>query len=152
MRVSCRRDIWMRRSAMSATALVVLALGASSALARDISQSGEQKNMRRVGHADLQGRAAYHPDFIRYPDGRVIAFVGTQQRNTTDNGPKTQSAAAGQPGGAERNDDRRHHQSEQSRSRNSTFPARSPTAEPRRNRTACAWVRTCQAAPLVTST
>ena len=55
----------------------VLALGASSALARDISQSGEQKNMRRVGHADLQGRPAYHPNFIKYPDGRVIAFVGT---------------------------------------------------------------------------
>ena len=112
MRMSCRRDIWMRGSAISATALVVFALGASSALARDISQSGEQKNMRRVGHSDLQGRAAYHPDFIRYPDGRVIAFVGTHS-NTTDNGPQTQSAEAGQPGGAERNDDRRHHQSEQ---------------------------------------
>jgi len=52
-------------------------LGASSALANDIRQSGEQKDMRRVGHANLQGRAAYHPYFINYPDGRVIAFVGT---------------------------------------------------------------------------
>ena len=96
MRMSCRRDIWTRRSAVSATALVVLALGASSALARDISQSGEQKNMRRVGHSDLQGRAAYHPDFIRYPDGRVIAFVGTHS-NTTDNGPRPNPLKPGSP-------------------------------------------------------
>ena len=53
----------------------VLALSVSSALA--ISQSGEQKDMRRVGHTDLQGRPAYHPNFIKYPDGRVIAFIGT---------------------------------------------------------------------------
>jgi len=33
--------------------------------------------MRRVGHTDLQGRPAYQPNFIKYPDGRVIAFVGT---------------------------------------------------------------------------
>ena len=96
MRMSCRRDIWMRGSAISATALVVFALGASSALARDISQSGEQKNMRRVGHSDLQGRAAYHPDFIRYPDGRVIAFVGTHS-NTTDNGPRPNPLQPGSP-------------------------------------------------------
>ena len=148
MRMSCRRDIWMRGSAISATALVVFALGASSALARDISQSGEQKNMRRVGHSDLQGRAAYHPDFIRYPDGRVIAFVGTHS-NTTDNGPRPNPLQAGQPGGAERNDDRRHHQSRARRSTNSTFPARSQAAQPRRNPTAYAWAPTCQAAPLV---
>lgn len=55
--------------------LTLLAFGAGSALA--ISQSGEQKNMRRVGHVDLQGRSAYHPNFIEYQDGRVIAFVGT---------------------------------------------------------------------------
>jgi hypothetical protein len=58
-----------------AASATILALGAGGALA--ISQSGEQKDMRRVGHADLQGRAAYHPYFITYPDGRVIAFVGT---------------------------------------------------------------------------
>src|SRR3990170_7285138 len=61
--------------ALSAAALAVLAFSAGSALA--ISQSGEQKDMRRVGHTDLQGRAAYHPYFITYPDGRVMAFVGT---------------------------------------------------------------------------
>ncbi len=68
-----------RRGKLIATAVasVALGLGSVSALADGISQSGEQKNMRRVGHTDLQGRAAYHPDFITYPDGRVIAFVGT---------------------------------------------------------------------------
>jgi hypothetical protein len=64
-----------RLIALSATTLAVLAFSAS-ALA-DISQSGEQKHMKRVGHVDLQGRAAYHPNFIVYPDDRVIAFVGT---------------------------------------------------------------------------
>jgi hypothetical protein len=64
-----------RRVALSAAALAVLALSAGSALA--ISQSGEQKNMRRVGHVDLQGRASYQPNVIVYPDGRTIAFAGT---------------------------------------------------------------------------
>src|SRR6266513_2692889 len=63
-----------RRVALSAAALAVLALSAGSALA--IDQSGEQKNMKLVGHADLQGRGAYQPNFIKYPDGRVIAFAG----------------------------------------------------------------------------
>jgi len=65
----------MLKAAGKGLALAVLALGVSSALA--ISQSGEQKDMRRVGHTDLQGRPAYQPNFIEYPDGRVIAFIGT---------------------------------------------------------------------------
>jgi len=44
---------------------------------RGISQSGEQKNMRRVGHVDLQGRPSYQPNVIVYPDGKTIAFAGT---------------------------------------------------------------------------
>src|SRR5713101_7287036 len=44
---------------------------------RGIRQSGEQKNMRRVGHVDLQGRPSYQPNVIVYPDGRTIAFAGT---------------------------------------------------------------------------
>jgi hypothetical protein len=59
---------------LSSTALA-LTLAAASAYA--IGQSGEQKDMRRVGHTDLQGRAAYQPNFINYPDGRVMVFVGT---------------------------------------------------------------------------
>ena len=47
------------RLALAGIGAAVLALGTGSALA--ISQSGEQKDMRRVGHTDLQGRAAYHP-------------------------------------------------------------------------------------------
>src|SRR6266571_3337570 len=63
-----------RLIALSAATLAVLAFGAGSALA--ISQSGEQKDMKLVGHADLQGRGAYQPNFIKYPDGRIIAFAG----------------------------------------------------------------------------
>ena len=48
-----------------------------SALAASVTQSGEQKNMRRVGHTDLQGRPGYQPNVIQYPDGRFIAFAGT---------------------------------------------------------------------------
>lgn len=74
----------------SAAALTVLALGAGAWAqdARAISQSGEQKDMRRVGHTDLQGRAAYHPYFINYPDGRVIAFVGTHSGGNGADAPK----------------------------------------------------------------
>src|SRR5262245_30641415 len=79
MRASCSRRGTLR-FALSATAAAVLASGASSVLAdgkHGISQSGEQKDMRRVGHVDLQGRPAYQPNTIVYPDGRTIAFVGT---------------------------------------------------------------------------
>jgi hypothetical protein len=62
------------RTALSAATLAVLAFS-TSALA--IEQSGEAKSMHRVGHVDLQGRPAYQPNFIDYPDGRVIAFIGT---------------------------------------------------------------------------
>ena len=61
--------------ALSGVAAAALALAAGAAWA--ISQSGEQKDMRRVGHVDLQGREAYQPNVITYPDGRVIAFIGT---------------------------------------------------------------------------
>ena len=75
-----------RSSAVSmAVGLAVLVFSAGSALA--ISQSGEQKDMRRVGHTDLQGRAAYHPYFITYPDERVIAFVGTHSSANPANPP-----------------------------------------------------------------
>lgn len=52
-----------------------LAFSVSSAWA-DITQSGEQRNMKLVGHVGLQGRGAYQPNFIQYPDGRTIAFSG----------------------------------------------------------------------------
>src|SRR6266481_8339130 len=68
----------LAKRALVAVALSAFAIAAGSAFAdRGISQSGEQKNMRRVGHVDLQGRPSYQPNVIVYPDGRTIAFVGT---------------------------------------------------------------------------
>jgi hypothetical protein len=64
------------RRALTALA-VAAALTAGSAFAQRVSQSGEQKQMERVGHTDLQGRPAYQPNIIKYPDGRWIAFSGT---------------------------------------------------------------------------
>ena len=64
------------RQRRAVPACVALALASGAALA-DIKQSGEQRNMHRVGHTDLQGRPAYQPNVIVYPDGRTIAFVGT---------------------------------------------------------------------------
>ena len=66
-----RNTKWTAIAVVSA----VLALSAGSALA--ISQSGESKNMTRVGHTDLQGRPSYQPNVIQYPDGRIMLFVGT---------------------------------------------------------------------------
>jgi hypothetical protein len=65
---------------LNAAVLSVVAMAAGSAFADDhrgISQSGEQRDMRRVGHVDLQGRPSYQPNVIVYPDGRTIAFAGT---------------------------------------------------------------------------
>ena len=70
----------LARHALAAAVLSAFAFAAGSAFADDhrgISQSGEQKNMRRVGHVDLQGRPSYQPNVIVYPDGRTIAFAGT---------------------------------------------------------------------------
>jgi len=68
------------KCALNAAVLSAFAIVAGSVIADDhrgISQSGEQKNMRRVGHVDLQGRPSYQPNVIVYPDGRTIAFAGT---------------------------------------------------------------------------
>jgi hypothetical protein len=68
------------RGALASVALAVAATMTADVMAHDgrgISQSGEQKNMRRVGHVDLQGRPSYQPNVIVYPDGRTIAFAGT---------------------------------------------------------------------------
>ena len=64
----------MLKSAGKGLAFAVLALSVGSAFA--ISQSGEQKDMRLVGHSNLQFRGAYQPNVIVYPDGRTVAFVG----------------------------------------------------------------------------
>jgi hypothetical protein len=67
-----------RKRVVACVAVAVVAMAAAYVVpAEAISQSGEQKNMRRVGHVDLQGRAAYQPNVIVYPDGRTIAFVVT---------------------------------------------------------------------------
>src|SRR5436190_20880604 len=69
-----------RKRVLASMAVAVTATLAGRAVARDdrgISQSGEQRNMRRVGHVDLQGRPSYQPNVIVYPDGRTIAFAGT---------------------------------------------------------------------------
>ncbi len=68
----------LAKHALAAAVLSAFAIAAGSAFAdRGISQSGEQKDMRRVGHVDLQGRPSYQPNVIVYPDGRTIAFAGT---------------------------------------------------------------------------
>ena len=71
-----------RKRVLTGVALAVVATAAAGYVLADdrgsgISQSGEQRNMRRVGHVDLQGRAAYQPNVIVYPDKRTIAFAGT---------------------------------------------------------------------------
>jgi hypothetical protein len=54
-------------------AIVAVLLFSANALAID---SGESKNMRGVGHTDLQGRGAYQPNVIEYPNGKWFLFVG----------------------------------------------------------------------------
>src|SRR5690242_16691907 len=61
------------RTVLFAAALAILAVSVNALAAE---QSGEQNQMRLVGHVGLQGRGAYQPNVITYPDGRVIAFSG----------------------------------------------------------------------------
>jgi hypothetical protein len=79
MSVSTSSSPAARVRALTGVVAAVAAAMAGQALANGsrISQSGEQKNMRRVGHVDLQGRPSYQPNVIVYPDGRTIAFAGT---------------------------------------------------------------------------
>jgi hypothetical protein len=80
MLISANRSPAARKRVLTGMAAAVVAVMAGQVLADDnrgISQSGEQKNMRRVGHVDLQGRPSYQPNVIVYPDGRTIAFAGT---------------------------------------------------------------------------
>jgi hypothetical protein len=72
MRTSLHEIGRIRLATLSAA--IALAFTAGSVLA--VSQSDEKKNMKRTGHTDLQGRPAYQPNVIQYPDGRYIAFVG----------------------------------------------------------------------------
>jgi len=73
----------MHMSSLASSKLQVAALSGALALAlfaasaqAQISQSGERKNMQRLGHTDLQGRSSYQPSAIQYPDGRWILFAG----------------------------------------------------------------------------
>src|SRR5438477_6021859 len=73
---------------------IALVLGTASAQAQ-ISQSGERMNMNRLGHTDLQGRPAYMPNVIQYPDGRTVLFVGMHNNIPTLSPPRVRSCAAG---------------------------------------------------------
>jgi hypothetical protein len=73
MHASLFRGSKLQLAALSGA--VALALVAGSAQAQ-ISQSGERKNINRLGHTDLQGRSSYQPNVIQYPDGRWIMFAG----------------------------------------------------------------------------
>src|SRR5438128_476165 len=67
------------KCALNAAVVSAFASDAGSAIGDDhrgISQSGEQKDMKLVGHVALQFRGSYQPNVIQYPDGRTIAFAG----------------------------------------------------------------------------
>ncbi|MFL5310626.1 MAG: LVIVD repeat-containing protein [Myxococcales bacterium] len=95
MSISRTRRTASRKRLLMGMVAAIAAMSAGQVLARDddrgISQSGEQRNMRRVGHVDLQGRASYQPNVIVYPDGRTIAFAGTH------NGSKANTLKPGNP-------------------------------------------------------
>ena len=73
MRIDIGTGIARAAAGIAAAALTLTAAPAAAG----VSQSGEAKNMHRVGHVDLQGRASYQPSIIQYPDGSTVAFAGT---------------------------------------------------------------------------
>jgi len=82
-----------RRAVVPAAIAAMFALAPAGAWA--ISQSGEAKNMERLGHTDLQGRPTYQPNVIDYPDGRTMLFVG--QHSGVPNGRVTNCPADSLP-------------------------------------------------------
>jgi hypothetical protein len=72
---SCITQRRVLRTALFAAVLAILAFNGTALAAA--AQSDERKNMRRVGHVDLQGRPSYQPNVIQYPDGKWYAFAGT---------------------------------------------------------------------------
>jgi len=72
---SCITQRRVLRTALFAAILAILAFNGTALAAA--AQSNERKNMRRVGHVDLQGRPSYQPNVIQYPDGKWYAFAGT---------------------------------------------------------------------------
>ena len=78
MSISGIRSAVTRRHVYIGVSLAVGAMLTGHVLADEFnSQSGEQQDMKRVGHVDLQFRDAYQPNVIVYPNGKIIAFVGT---------------------------------------------------------------------------
>jgi hypothetical protein len=72
---SCITQRRVLRTALFAAILAILAFNGTALAAA--AQSDERKNMRRVGHVDLQGRPSYQPNVIQYPNGKWYAFAGT---------------------------------------------------------------------------
>ena len=72
---SCITQRRVLRTALFAAILAILAFNGTALAAA--AQSNERKNMRRVGHVDLQGRPSYQPNVIQYPNGKWYAFAGT---------------------------------------------------------------------------
>jgi hypothetical protein len=71
---SIRRSL-KRSLAWAIAALGLLAFGAGARAAQPNDVTPASHNMRRVGHADLQGRTAYQPT-LHTINGRVYLFVG----------------------------------------------------------------------------
>jgi len=86
-----RKSATARLIATSATTLAVLAMSGN---ALGIGQSGEAMNMIRLGHTDLQGRPAYMPNVIQYPDGRTMLFAGMHNNIPTLSPPRVTSCVA----------------------------------------------------------
>jgi hypothetical protein len=84
MHASLVRGSKLQFAALSAA--IALAFVAGNAQAQ-VTQSGERKNINRVGHTDLQGRPTYQPNVIVYPPDsehpseRTILFVGQHSGN-----------------------------------------------------------------------
>ena len=74
----CVKQRRVLRTVLSTATLAILALSGGALAA--VTQSGEQKNMHRVGHADLQGRSSYQPNVIQLPGWKNNRLRGPTHR------------------------------------------------------------------------
>src|SRR5712691_7763510 len=91
----CFSSHWFRRAALAVFTFSAAVLCApANAQNQKIGTRPEAKNMRLVGHHDLQGRSAYQPTIHRQGD-RYIAYIG--HHGGTNAVPKPVNPMNGQP-------------------------------------------------------
>src|SRR6185503_21092832 len=93
-RMIMRRDRFAGGAGLAAALTLALSASPSAAQVQKVGDPPEARDMRLVGHDDLQARSAYQPTIHRQGD-RFIAYVG--HHGGTEAVPKPVNRLTGEP-------------------------------------------------------